>query len=299
MLLLLLLGAAMCLSGALLEYWADEATTAFAIDRPQTMAVTALAIDVRENIWTGHIKGALRVRRKDSWEYVMEDKAFPSAVKVIVFDEEGQAWVGDETGTVRVWRLLSEEEATAGGHPGGALQCVATLHRSLTAGSNRRGGGREGRSRRNSQLGLDPTLDEAATTAALMAAAAAAAAMNDSHSNPLQQATGGPPSNTASQSGVPPTPQAATVATAASVGDRGWLTSRLFGGDPCNTSTTAKKRPAPTMDGAIRSIHVWGPHAWISAGRSEGRITVWSTKLFQELDSWDCAQVRWLRRAAI
>lgn len=39
------------------------------------------------------------------WEFATEDKAFSSAVKVIYFDEDQNAWVGDEAGKVKVVRL--------------------------------------------------------------------------------------------------------------------------------------------------------------------------------------------------
>lgn len=53
-------------------------------------------------MWTGHAKGVVRVRNKAQWELLAEEKSSSSAVKVIVFDRKGLAWVGDEGGRIKV-----------------------------------------------------------------------------------------------------------------------------------------------------------------------------------------------------
>lgn len=52
-------------------------------------SISALAQD--NNVWTGHARGAVRVRQKQHWELIFEDKAFTSAVRVIVFDDQVRA----------------------------------------------------------------------------------------------------------------------------------------------------------------------------------------------------------------
>ncbi len=91
----------------MLEFFSEagQSTTAFAIDKP-SMLITAIGIDVDGNVWTGHAKGVVRVRRNQQWDYIAEDAPFASsAVRCMEFDGEGRAWVGDDAGRVKVGHL--------------------------------------------------------------------------------------------------------------------------------------------------------------------------------------------------
>ena len=79
-----------------------QSTTVFSIDKPSSMAVTSIGIDIDGNVWTGHIKGLLRVRRKQQWDFIAEEQLFEYAVKTIAFDDQQRAWVGDEFGVIKV-----------------------------------------------------------------------------------------------------------------------------------------------------------------------------------------------------
>lgn len=56
----------------------------------------------------------VRVRRNQQWDYIAEDAFFASSsIRCISFDDAGCAWIGDESGRVRVLRF-DEEEAKLG-----------------------------------------------------------------------------------------------------------------------------------------------------------------------------------------
>lgn len=73
-------------------------------------------------MWTGHIKGLVRVRQKQQWDHVAEDKAFTMPVRCIAFDEHLHAWIGDDSGKVKVMRCDDS----------GKIENVSTLQRSTT-----------------------------------------------------------------------------------------------------------------------------------------------------------------------
>jgi hypothetical protein len=57
--------------GQQLEFYSDltQSTTAFKMDKA-SLYVTSIGIDERGYLWTGHMKGMVRVRKKQSWEQV-------------------------------------------------------------------------------------------------------------------------------------------------------------------------------------------------------------------------------------
>lgn len=119
--------------GQQLELYSESAqcTTAFPIDGSNYM-VTTVAIDELGNVWTGHAKGIVRVRRKQAWDTIMEEKFFSSAIRCISFDEAGRAWVGDEAGRLQVISLaegVSNLELVHGaqGGPGSFLAALKSL----------------------------------------------------------------------------------------------------------------------------------------------------------------------------
>ncbi len=104
-------------AGAMLEFYteANQSTTAFLVDKP-SLIITAIGLDAEGNLWTGHIKGLVRVRRNEQWEYMAEDASFASsAVRCMDFDESGFAWVGDDSGRVKV-RLFENVSGRGASH---------------------------------------------------------------------------------------------------------------------------------------------------------------------------------------
>eukprot|EP00955_Chlamydomonas_euryale_P014997 161016-Chlamydomonas_euryale.AAC.1 len=90
-----------------LEFYSGllDSTTAFTVEREHA-PVTALGVDPGHNIWTGHARGMLRVRLKGEWQHLEEKSlAGPAGapLRVIAFDDQGAAWVGDDAGHVKVW----------------------------------------------------------------------------------------------------------------------------------------------------------------------------------------------------
>ncbi len=69
-------------TGQMMEFYseASQSTTAFAIDKT-SLTVTSLGIDVDGNVWTGHVKGLIRVRQKQAWDFAAEDKCFSVAIR--------------------------------------------------------------------------------------------------------------------------------------------------------------------------------------------------------------------------
>jgi len=47
-------------------------------------------------------QGLIRVRQKMQWDLVLTNTSFDAAIKCISFTKGGDAWVGDEGGTVKV-----------------------------------------------------------------------------------------------------------------------------------------------------------------------------------------------------
>eukprot|EP00798_Chlamydomonas_sp_ICE-L_P018693 gene18693-25214_t len=90
-------------AGQLLEFYSEssESTTAFEVKDP-SLTVTCLGVDAEGNVWSGHVKGLVRVKKKQHWELVIEDQGPPTPVRVITFDDKNQAWIGDDFGGVRV-----------------------------------------------------------------------------------------------------------------------------------------------------------------------------------------------------
>lgn len=95
--------------GQVTEFYseASQSTTAFPPAESPKHVVTALGIDDDGNVWTGHHRGIVRMRKKQYWDSMLEEKIFGSLIKCIVFDELGHTWVGDEGGKIKV--LLYEE----------------------------------------------------------------------------------------------------------------------------------------------------------------------------------------------
>ncbi|GAX75255.1 hypothetical protein CEUSTIGMA_g2700.t1 [Chlamydomonas eustigma] len=115
-------------AGNMLEFFSEagQSTTAFGIEKPHLL-VTSVAIDLDGNVWTGHVKGLLRVRRNQQWDYIQEDSLFQSsAIRCIVFDNFDFAWVGDDSGRVRVLRFDADEAK---------LHLVSAVTPLLSAGS--------------------------------------------------------------------------------------------------------------------------------------------------------------------
>jgi hypothetical protein len=48
------------------------------------------------------------MRQRLQWENHCEDKAFSSAVRIIVFDDDKRAWIGDDAGRVKVRGLMQK-----------------------------------------------------------------------------------------------------------------------------------------------------------------------------------------------
>jgi hypothetical protein len=97
-------------AGGSLEFFSEvgESTTVFNIDKPSVHAVTSIGIDIDGNVWTGKIKGGLRVRRNQQWDFIAEEQLFDQAIKVIAFDDQQRAWVGDESGELKVVKFSEE-----------------------------------------------------------------------------------------------------------------------------------------------------------------------------------------------
>eukprot|EP00798_Chlamydomonas_sp_ICE-L_P025957 gene25957-11641_t len=97
-------------AGQLLEFFSEssDSTTAFEVKDPN-LTVTCLAVDHEGNVWSGHIKGLVRVKKKQAWELVIENQGPATPVRVISFDSKGRAWVADDQGQVRVLKYDSNE----------------------------------------------------------------------------------------------------------------------------------------------------------------------------------------------
>jgi len=59
---------------------------------------------------TTHVQGLVRVRRSQQWDYIAEETFFASsAIRCSSFDENGYAWIGDDSGRVKVLRFGGED----------------------------------------------------------------------------------------------------------------------------------------------------------------------------------------------
>ncbi len=66
--------------------------------------MTSIGLDRSGNIWTGHAKGLVRVRKKANWEAMVEHKYFNEQVRCIEFDAGEHAWLADDMGNIKVVR---------------------------------------------------------------------------------------------------------------------------------------------------------------------------------------------------
>jgi hypothetical protein len=69
------------------------------------------------------LQGLVRMRQRLMWENHCEDKAFSSAVRIIVFDDEKRAWIGDDAGRVKV-----RDEGASLKDLGSPCPCARALH---------------------------------------------------------------------------------------------------------------------------------------------------------------------------
>ena len=68
-----------------MEFYSDasQSTTTFAIEK-SSLAVSSIGIDDDGNVWTGHAKGLIRVRKQKQWEFAAEDKCFSVPIKWVL-----------------------------------------------------------------------------------------------------------------------------------------------------------------------------------------------------------------------
>ncbi|KAG2500702.1 hypothetical protein HYH03_001467 [Edaphochlamys debaryana] len=244
-------------AGSMLEYYSEatQATTGFQMEKA-SMHVTALGVDDDGNVWTGHAKGLVRVRTRQQWEYTVEDKAFTGAVKAIAFDEWGRAWVGDETGRIKV--LGYDPRA-------GRLESVATLQRSAAVLAKMKGqpaGGAAGLFGKRHCSGTAGQPSAAAVYAMAINAAGSAAA--------AAAAAGG---------------AAAGAVAAAVVAGRDVVAgpSAVKEGNGNGASTPPAGAGQVAIEGPVRCIFSRGGRAWTSGGR-QGWLQLWDVSTFQDLD---------------
>lgn len=96
-------------TGNLVEYYSEiaECSTTFPMDQG-SYQVTAMAVDSCGTIWTGHQKGEVRVRRRKTWDHVVECHTSSATITCICFEKPGLAWVGDAAGNIQVLSLAGD-----------------------------------------------------------------------------------------------------------------------------------------------------------------------------------------------
>ncbi|GAX75257.1 hypothetical protein CEUSTIGMA_g2702.t1 [Chlamydomonas eustigma] len=271
-------------AGTMLEFYSEagQSTTAFSLDKPHLL-VTALAMDIDGNLWTGHVKGLIRVRRSQQWDFIAEDEFFASCpIRCIDFDDLGRAWIGDDCGQVKVLRFDAEHNAE--------LQEVATLkdQQDLTPSSSNISskvgsvtspskwgasllGGVFGRGSSSAAVGSG-TQQVFTKTSTQPRISPSCCQLNDNEGGACSM---GSRQGSLNQPRSPRSPRSSTLPSAGS------------GASPF-LPTMRPGRPAK-LGGPIRAMLVSGGHAWISSGKVESStLTLWSTSNFQGLDSWDC-----------
>ncbi|GLC35543.1 hypothetical protein PLESTB_000196300 [Pleodorina starrii] len=277
-------------AGQRLEHYADatQATTAF----QQAFAVTAVAVDEEGSVWTGHIKGQVRLRRKQpSWEEA-EVKEFSAPIRVITIDEAGRAWVGDEAGRIKVLTHVHVDGAGAGPRSGGTLEVRASLQRSPALLAKLKGGQSASlfgkRHIGNSGTSGQPSAAAVFAAATNTVAAAAAAATN------TVAAAAAAVTQTAMAAGPVGSPGGAAAAAAAGAGTVAAASTSTA--DKGGSNHPQPQPPAHshagtgtgTMEGPVRCIFVRGGRVWAGGGRGSAWLQLWDAETFQDIDVFDC-----------
>ncbi|MEW5318025.1 MAG: hypothetical protein WDW38_009279 [Sanguina aurantia] len=267
---------AVCLwwsAGRIMEFYSEatQATTAFGAEKP-SLIVTALVIDNGGNVWTGHQKGLIRMRKYCQWEYAAEDKCFSSAIRVMFLDCAGNVWIGDEEGRVKV---MHYDEDT------GRINLVASLKRSLTLYGKHR----------NSSMVDCPKAKWSGSSVGDTAKTAK---------------WGGGPFSLVTTPSMTMNPSQFVHASSCSSSDLTSAQSTSSGQIPAvlgvaSNSNTPAPTPTPTAsmsasaykekdkpDGPVRCMFVREGRAWIAGGKGSGYLSLWDGETFEDMDSWDC-----------
>ncbi|MEW5304554.1 MAG: hypothetical protein WDW36_007157 [Sanguina aurantia] len=270
------LGDQVCLwwsAGRIMEFYSEatQATTAFGAEKP-SLIVTALVIDNGGNVWTGHQKGLIRMRKYCQWEYAAEDKCFSSAIRVMFLDCAGNVWIGDEEGRVKV---MHYDEDT------GRINLVASLKRSLTLYGKHR----------NSSMVDCPKAKWSGSSVGDTAKTAK---------------WGGGPFSLVTTPSMTMNPSQFVHASSCSSSDLTSAQSTSSGQIPAvlgvaSNSNTPAPTPTPTAsmsasaykekdkpDGPVRCMFVREGRAWIAGGKGSGYLSLWDGETFEDMDSWDC-----------